>query len=212
MEENRDVEEVEEIEDNERSSKSENDFIESESYSKEQKRMMTPMSLDLAEDFGKNKRSSIAFIVTIIVVTVIVAVTLSLFKVSNIIGDSMFPNLKDGDMAFISRVMGKIEHGDIVVFERTDTDGKTKNIIKRVIGIPGDTVEILEDGVVKLNGEILEEDYLEYPIIYNANQCNITLKDDEYFVLGDNRDISYDSEDYGPINKKQLYGKLLFVF
>ena len=209
MEENRDIEE---LEDNECSPKSENDFTNSESCSKALKRNMSPMTLDVAGDFGKDKRSLITFIVTIIIVMAIFAVTLNLFKVSKIIGDSMFPNLKDGDTAFVSRVTGKIKHGDIVVFERADTDGKTKNIIKRVIGIPGDTIEILDDGVVKRNGEILKEDYLEYPTIYNAKKWNITLDDDEYFVMGDNRDISYDSEDYGPIKKKQLYGKLLFVF
>jgi len=129
-------------------------------------------------------------------------------------GTSMNPAVRDGDVMFINRLfisrMGSYERGDLVVFSKIQ--GYENDCIKRVIGLPGETVDI-ENGQVTVDGEPLEEPYtigeterkefLAYPI---------TLKSDEYFVMGDRRDNSRDSRNYGPVKKEQLIGKEMAFF
>jgi signal peptidase I len=87
-------------------------------------------------------------------------------------------------------------------------DDNNKIYIKRIIGLPGEHVQITDDGSIYINGELLEEDYgkdqIEDPGI--AGGDGITLADDEYFCLGDNRNVSLDSRFIGPIKKSSICG------
>lgn len=95
-----------------------------------------------------------------------------------------------------------------------DTADKFKCVIKRVVAVGGDIVQIA-DGLLYINGELLQENYLNEPMVPKNEYTNVgvtdntwRLKSDELFVLGDNRNYSFDSEDYGPINVSQVLGKV----
>ena len=124
-------------------------------------------------------------------------------------GTSMNPAVRDGDVMFINRISSYVR-GDLVIFSKSHE--YKDDVIKRVIGLPGETVNI-ENGQVTVNGEPLEEPYtigeteskdiLTFPV---------TLKSDEYFVMGDRRDNSQDSRNYGPVKREQLIGKEMAFF
>lgn len=128
--------------------------------------------------------------------------------------NSMEPNLHDGDYIFLSRqsyTFGEPKRGDIVVFHtdlRTET-GSEKLLIKRVIGLPGDVIDI-EDGLVYLNGEIFEEDYIPPggTISHDAGS-HFEVPEDSLFCMGDNRGVSKDSRyaDVGFIEIDDVVGK-----
>lgn len=127
-------------------------------------------------------------------------------------GNSMAPTLNNMDCVIIDKVSYKIhepERFDVVVFDYK----KDTHYIKRIIGLPGDTVLIGMDGVIRINGEILEEDYGR-EVLLNPGLAKepITLGEDEYFVLGDNRNNSTDSrfKSVGPVSKDKIIGKAFF--
>ncbi|HEV8366855.1 MAG TPA: signal peptidase I [Pyrinomonadaceae bacterium] len=120
-------------------------------------------------------------------------------------GIAMEPALKDGDRILINRRPAKLERGDIVVFYYPAD--QTKSFIKRIIGLPNETVEI-HKGQVMINGKVLAEPYVEA----KNNQAIIsgkavTLPEDEYYVMGDNRDNSNDSRMWGGLQRNFIYGK-----
>lgn len=126
-------------------------------------------------------------------------------------GSSMNPTLSNGDNLIVEKLSYRFkdpERFDIIVFPpEHDPD---KFYIKRIIGLPGETVQIDDDGNIYINGEILEEDYgLE--TIRNPGRAAepITLGDDEYFVLGDNRNNSTDgrSEKVGNVKRSTIIGR-----
>lgn len=118
---------------------------------------------------------------------------------------SMIPTLNDNDRLIATRVWNKdnIKRGDIIVFKSEELDNK--DLIKRVIGLPGDHIEI-NDGVVKVNGIELEEDYVKNNESYNGI---FDVPDGKIFFLGDNRSVSYDSRYWkNPyIDKSDVEGK-----
>lgn len=99
--------------------------------------------------------------------------------------------------------------GDVVVFH-FPLDLK-REFVKRVIGLPGDQVEI-KSGVVYINGRELPEPYLSPAISKQHSIDSIKLSKDQYFVLGDNRTASNDSRDWGPVPKENIVGKVWFVY
>lgn len=142
--------------------------------------------------------------IIILVIAVMVGMAVSkyfLFR-ATVSGSSMEPTYYDGDICF-ALVQCSIERGDVVIIDTNDVE---KHLIKRVIGLPGDTVRV-EDSKVYINDEVYEEDYIvydEYPSI-NASE-DITLGNDEYFVLGDNRPISRDSRYFGAVKRNEIRG------
>jgi signal peptidase I len=123
-------------------------------------------------------------------------------------GRSMEPNFHEYDRLFTSAVTvmtHSIARGEVVVLA-SPVDGQL--VLKRVIGLPGETV-VIEDGQVYIDGVLLEEDYIEEAPRYSGTWV---LGADEYFVLGDNRNHSYDSADYGPVTLDRIRGVVVFRF
>lgn len=147
-------------------------------------------------------------------------------------GRSMYPTLKDGEFGFTNVggvLLNGVERGDIVVVTMEE-DGQKTHWVKRVIGLPGDTVSCVND-VVYINGKVLDEtkyidpDYRQSLVdkfgyfnkVPNADNTDVVdfeevkLKDDEYYVMGDNRPYSKDSRYVGPVKKSQIFAKKMLV-
>ena len=133
-------------------------------------------------------------------------------------GHSMEPTLSDGDNLIVDKLSYRFrdpERYDIIVFPYQHAENTY--YIKRIIGLPGETVYIDEDGVIYINDEPLEEDYGKEVIEENHRGLAaepVTLGADEYFVMGDNRNNSRDSRlsDVGNIHKNKFVGKAVFRF
>lgn len=130
-------------------------------------------------------------------------------------GLSMFPTLFDHDelvVEKVSRYFGKIDRGDIITVDTRGIDPISPNaIIKRVIGLPGETVAI-HDNHVYINGEVLPETYLGADVSTlprGLGERTVILGADEYWVMGDNRENSKDSRDLGPISASHILGNVL---
>ena len=130
-------------------------------------------------------------------------------------GRSMNPTLENGDNLITDKISYRFsdpKRYDIVVFPFEDETGK-RNFIKRIIGLPGETVQI-KDGEVYINGELLGETYGKEKMDYAGRASEpITLGDDEYFVLGDNRNNSKDSRSpmVGALERKMIKGHVRCV-
>ena len=126
---------------------------------------------------------------------------------------SMEPTLDVGDRVLVNKLSYKfhdVNHGDVVVFERppgasTGQNGEIKDLIKRVIAVGGDTIEAKE-GNVYVNGEQIDEDYLE-PGTPTDNLPLTTIPEGQVFVMGDNRTNSEDSRIFGPIDENAIVGR-----
>lgn len=122
----------------------------------------------------------------------------------NVSGNSMSSTLKDGDIMLLNKLSLKdgIDRFDIVVVKT-----ETNYIIKRVIGLPGETISY-KDGVLYINGKVYEDKYN----LTGTNDIDpVKILDNEYYVMGDNRNISKDSRTIGAIKKDRIIGKTNFV-
>ncbi len=122
---------------------------------------------------------------------------------------SMIPTLHEGDLVIVNKLYSnpdKLHRGDIIVFH-PPSDHKV-SYIKRVVGLPGESVEV-RNGIVKVNGEELGETYISTatPSIFGPT----VLKEDEFFVMGDHRNNSLDSRDFGPIQENAIEGRAVLV-
>ncbi len=132
-------------------------------------------------------------------------------------GESMMPTFQNGNYIFTSKVTYKMrnpERGDVVVFH---SPGNPEiEYIKRIIGLPGDTV-IIENEEVYVNGEKLNETYisdktLPLPNGYALEGVPMTIPEEYYFVMGDNRPHSSDSRDFGPITYESMIGQVFYRY
>jgi signal peptidase I len=124
-------------------------------------------------------------------------------------GSSMEPNLHHGEFVIVSKVnykLGEPERGDIVVFDFPRNI--TQEYIKRVIGLPGEEIKI-EDGQVYVNGVVLTEPYLKMEPRYEGEWL---VQEDELFVLGDNRNNSSDSHNWGMVPMENVVGEALLIY
>ena len=132
-------------------------------------------------------------------------------------GQSMEPTFRDEDRLVISRVnylLERPQHGDIVVFNAVVPQDAQRGImlIKRVIGIPGDTVKILNQQVL-INGAMIDESYIDEACSVLKCQDNIwELGEDEYFVMGDNRNHSNDSRSFDAVPFDHIVGQVVLRY
>lgn len=130
-------------------------------------------------------------------------------------GISMEPALSDGDQVWVdkfSKYISEPERFDMIVFEK---NGEDYDYIKRIIALPGERVRISREGEIYINGEVLKEYYGKESIDYRGIAAEeVLLGEDEYFVLGDNRNKSEDSrgDKVGLVKKSELVGQAVFRF
>lgn len=163
----------------------------------------------------QNKEEVIDFLKTVIVSAgIMLFIRFFIIQPFVVKGSSMEPNFYEKDYLIVDEITYRFkepQRGDIVVFKYKDENNKSEYLIKRIVGLPGDTV-IVKDGNVFINnslGElILEEPYLP---IDRETMGNLSeeIKENNYFVLGDNRAVSLDSRYFGQINKDSIVGKVL---
>ena len=147
-------------------------------------------------------------------VLIAVLVILFLYRPVKVEGTSMMPSLYDQERLFINQFsykfgLGNIQRGDTVVFWYPGEP--TTSYIKRVIGLPGDTVSV-DDGYVIVNGKKLVENYIPPEYRDDRSYPTLVIPPDQYFVLGDHRISSNDSRAWGLVPKSYIYGKAVFVF
>ncbi len=123
------------------------------------------------------------------------------YQICFVVGNSMNPTLYNKELIVIKKYNLNLKYNDIVVIKKNK-----KIVIKRIIGMPNDTIEITNYPYV--NGEKFDDGYIKD----KGNLFHVTLNDNEYFVLGDNRNESIDSrfEEIGVINKKDIIGKMIW--
>ncbi|MCP5104602.1 MAG: signal peptidase I [bacterium] len=167
-----------------------------------------------------NKKKIIQYL-KYIVLNITVAALISLLLINyvasayKIRGHSMYSELWDQDRIIISKLAirtGSIERFDIVVLRKPNNP--KKSIIKRVIGLPGETVEIRE-GDVYINSKKLKQRFLNENKNFPYRPDNMRpqkLREDYYFVMGDNRAVSHDSRSFGPVPRKYIYGITIFRY
>ena len=173
--------------------------------------------MDISKE-NKNSRtkeiiSTVAYIVAVVLIVFLILKFVGQRTVVN--GDSMCNTLQDGQSLIMDKISYRFQDPkryDIVIFPGVEEYGERPYYIKRVIGLPGETIQII-DGKVNINGKILKDDIYgitDYIDIAGIAESPITLKDDEYFCLGDNRPVSRDSrfEEVGPVTKDEIIGKV----
>ena len=153
-------------------------------------------------------------------ITIIIALTISFVvcqfvRPTRVVGQSMEQTLSNGDFLLLNKTAYKKEapkYKDIVVIE-AGSNFDVKYIIKRVIGVPGDKIDIV-GSEVRVNGEVLDEEYINKDEVpYGDYDIHLTLRDEEIFVMGDNRNHSSDSRSQrvGAINyKEKVMGRIAF--
>jgi signal peptidase I len=150
--------------------------------------------------------------ISLIALAIVIPIRYFLFQPFFVRGESMDPNFADGDYLIVDEITYRFripERGEVVVFQ-SPTDA-SQRFIKRVIGLPGETVKVSNGQILIISSSgdkvLNETKYLDG--IQTGGEINITLKNDEYFVLGDNRPFSFDSRRFGPITKDSIIGRVL---
>ncbi len=149
--------------------------------------------------------------ITIIALLIVVPIRIFIFQPFFVKGASMEPNYHNLDYLIVDEIsyrLGEPQRGDVIIFY--NPNDQSQRFIKRVIGLPGETVKIADGNVyIKNSGEfkLLDESAYLPEGLKTLGQETIVLKDDQYFVMGDNRDSSYDSRRFGPVDKDLIIGK-----
>lgn len=155
-------------------------------------------------------REVLGTLVLAVAIFMLIQVTL---QTSDVRGSSMEPNFNNGQRLLISKAayfFGEPERGDVIIFAPPDSIGSDDDFIKRIIGLPGEVVEI-KDGVIYVyqeDGNVLvldEGEYIHEPT--RGSFLSDTIPPDSYFVLGDNRNNSNDSRIFGTVSRRDIVGK-----
>lgn len=156
-------------------------------------------------DIKEFLKDSAKYILTIILVLFIILYVVS---IQQVVGSSMSPTLKSGDVVFLSKFQYRffnVKRNEIISFNYEDT----KYMVKRVIGLPGETIEY-KDNTLYIDGKAYKEPFLEGVTTEDFSLSDLgyeKIPNDMYLVLGDNRQNSMDSRSYGLISKKDIIGK-----
>ena len=153
-----------------------------------------------------------------VVIALVIAVVLYLFLMTphEVLGNSMHPTYKNGEYLMANKVLYRFSEprrGDVIIFKYSET----QDFIKRIIGVPGDSLTI-KDGKILINGNQLDEGaYLADTVYTNGGAAvaegqTITIGENEYFVCGDNRPHSSDSRTFGSISKDRIKAKAWIVY
>lgn len=165
--------------------------------------------------FSKSTRGFFVFFdytrVAFVVIVALLLIYYLIVQVFVIKGVSMDPNFADAELILVNRLSYYFvppARGDSIVFIFPGT--KSDKYIKRVIGLPGETIQI-SNNEIKINGLRLKEDYI--PADFKTlGEINLRLGDDEFYVLGDNRELSNDSRIWGPLLQGQIIGRAQMIF
>ena len=133
-------------------------------------------------------------------------------QVFRVQGTSMLPLLEDGERILVNKFVYRfhpISRGDVVVFWYPLDP--SVSFIKRVVGLPGDRIDVRR-GAVYVNGERLQEDYIKSQYSDDDSFDPVRVKKGHYYVLGDHRNSSNDSRNWGEVPEKYVYGKAVFRF
>lgn len=157
--------------------------------------------------------------VVVVGVALLVAILVRTFLLAHFIveGESMYSTLEPGDRVFVNKMSYRLHdpnRGDVVVLHEI-TGANERDLIKRVIGLPGDEIE-MENCVVRINGQVLQEPYLD-PTVVTPGRCGqgfapTAVPEDHVYVMGDNRPGSHDSRALGTIPFDDLVGRAFVVF
>ncbi len=152
--------------------------------------------------WAKSLRELIETLILTLVIFLLIRFAVQNFRIE---GFSMEPNFHDGQFLIVNKLIYLLhppERGDVIVF--IPPNNTTRDFIKRVIGLPGDRIEIV-NGRVSVNGQPLDEPYPLNPASYSSGL--VTVSPGEYFVLGDNRNNSSDSHSWGTVAGDKIIGK-----
>ncbi|MEZ5407388.1 MAG: signal peptidase I [Acidimicrobiales bacterium] len=168
--------------------------------------------LELRSDATRNALEWAVVLVGAVLVALVLRA--ALFQAFWIPSESMETTLLINDRVLVNKLSYKlhdVHRGDVVVFVRRDDEpGEYRDLIKRVIGLPGDTVES-RDNVVYVNGSKMVEPYLD-PGITTSNFGPVVVPEDQIFVMGDNRNESFDSRNFGTIEEDRIVGRAFVLF
>lgn len=151
--------------------------------------------------------------IVIVALVIVIPIRYFIFQPFFVEGSSMEPNFHDGDYLIIDEISYRFsepQRGDVVVFKYPGDP--SKRFIKRIIGLPGETVEVRDHKVVIIQGSqkiVLDESEYLPQNITTPNSEPVSLKTDEYFVLGDNRSHSLDSGDWGVLPRNYIIGRVV---
>jgi signal peptidase I len=136
----------------------------------------------------------------------IIFLNLFIIQLARVNGDSMLPTMENGQMLLVSKIEDTYNRGDIVIVKEYNSF-----LIKRIIALPGETLTIV-DNIIYINGEPLD-DYVDVNVEdWGVLAEGITLTDEQYIILGDNRNRSSDSRDFGPIELSDIKSKVIVRF
>jgi len=150
--------------------------------------------------------------IVIIALLIVIPIRYFLFQPFFVKGQSMEPNFENGDYLIVDELSYRFsppKRGDVIVFRYPYNP--SQRFIKRIIGLPGETIEIKDGKVIIYSsggGQVLDESEYLSSNLYTPGEIRVTLDEDEYFVLGDNRLVSADSRSWGPLHREYIVGKV----
>lgn len=168
--------------------------------------------------FGNLGNYAVEFFETLVIFGAIFAsIYLFVAQFHKVSGSSMVPTLHTGDYLITEKLSYRFrdpKHGEIIVLKNPRDE--SQDFIKRIIAVPGDTLQIIND-VVYLNGQILSENYLPrgtptHSGAFVTEDSQIKVASNQYFVFGDNREHSSDSREWGPVTKEEIVGRAYFRY
>lgn len=157
------------------------------------------------------KKSLLEYIKVILITVVVTFSVLYFVQISRVIGSSMEPTYHNGNIILVDKVFykrGKPSYNDIVVVKYHVSEGEDQ-IIKRIVGLPGDHIE-MKDNQLYRNGKLLKEDYINEPMV-NNDDFSYDIPEGKVFIMGDNRNNSVDSRIIGYIDfDDEIVGRVFF--